>query len=168
MLPHSTTTDRHKVKTTNPRLSKYLCKVGLCYMFHFFCITLYAHERKNMHVPSRAPQLSHTNDCPSASVLPAGRRHRPSFVSLLARRHSLGRRHSVVYQRAAGALTLINYPTLWNFTNYFPVYCLSWYFTSSHPQVVFGRPYYRSSLWYSVSSVVCRLWRFVLWQNGAS
>ena len=36
---------------------------------------------------------------------------------------------------------------------------------------VFGRPYYRSSLWYSMSSVclsVCRLWRFVLWQNGAS
>jgi len=40
---------------------------------------------------------------------------------------------------------------------------------------IFGRPYYRSSLWYSMSSVVvclsssvCRLWRFVLWQNGAS
>jgi len=36
-----------------------------------------------------------------------------------------------------------------------------------HQQMIFGRPYYRSSLWYSVSSV-CRLWRFVLWQNGAS
>ena len=38
--------------------------------------------------------------------------------------------------------------------------------------VVFGRPYYRSSLWYSMSSVCRRLsvclWRFVLWQNGAS
>jgi len=33
--------------------------------------------------------------------------------------------------------------------------------------LLFVRPYYRSSLWYSVSSVVC-LWRFVLWQNGAS
>ena len=40
---------------------------------------------------------------------------------------------------------------------------------------LFGRPYYRSSLWHSISSVcrlssVCRrrLWRFVLWQNGAS
>ena len=32
----------------------------------------------------------------------------------------------------------------------------------------FGRPYYRSSLWYSMSSVVRRLWRFVLWQNGTS
>jgi len=38
-------------------------------------------------------------------------------------------------------------------------------------RILFGRPYYRSSLWYSVSSVclsACRLWRFVLWQNGAS
>jgi len=30
---------------------------------------------------------------------------------------------------------------------------------------VVGRPYYRSRLWYSVSSV-CRLLRFVFWQNG--
>ena len=30
---------------------------------------------------------------------------------------------------------------------------------------VFGRPYYRSRLWHSVSSV-CRLWRFVFWRNG--
>jgi len=42
---------------------------------------------------------------------------------------------------------------------------------------VFGRPYYRSCLWHDVSSVclsvcrlssVCRLWRFLLWQNGTS
>jgi len=34
---------------------------------------------------------------------------------------------------------------------------------------VFGRPYYRSSLWHSISSVCRRrLWRFVLWQNGTS
>jgi len=37
---------------------------------------------------------------------------------------------------------------------------------------IFGRPYYRSSLWHDVSSVVCLssvcLWRYVLWQNGAS
>ena len=41
-----------------------------------------------------------------------------------------------------------------------------WFVANIHS--VFGRPYYRSNLWYSVSSVVCRLWRFVLWQNGAS
>ena len=36
--------------------------------------------------------------------------------------------------------------------------------------LVVGRPYYRSRLWHSMSSVclsvVCRLWRFVFWRNG--
>jgi len=60
-------------------------------------------------------------------------------------------------------------------------HCHSLSFASVNPDwftfLVFGRPYYRSCLWYSVSSVVCLsvcrlsvvcLWRFVLWQNGAS